>query len=186
MSRILSSYKIIPFAKDSVGWGPRMAPFAIPVAKWLVAKPSGKALGSLPQRRGHPDWEKAEGCFLGFLRTSPSCHSACSCWGTFIHPGPGGLICRLPSPRPRTFIFLTSSLPAKCQPVTSASPCRRSQWNLRSLPGRYSSVFFLMGTSRGGNELVTKVTLCGCVLGNLGLGLAHVKMSALPHPSPAF
>lgn len=127
-SRILSSYKVIPFAKDSVGWGPRMAPFAIPAARWLVAKPCGKALGSPPQRRGRPDWEKAEGCFLGFLLTSPPCHSACSCWGTFIHPGTGGLVCGPPPPPGVTFIFLTSSHPAKCQPVTSASHCPRSQW----------------------------------------------------------
>lgn len=125
---------------------------------------------------------KTEGCFLGFFCTSPPCHSACSCWGTLIHPGTGSLVC----PRWVTFIFLTSSHPAKCQPVTSASHCWRSQWK-PLLPSRALFICLLSyGDQPGGNEFVTKVTFCGCVLGNLGLGLTHATMSALLHPLPCF
>lgn len=82
-SQVLSFYKVIPFAKHSVGWGLGTANSALSGARWLGTKPSGKALGRSPRTGAGgwgAGWEGTEGCFLGILHKSPPVFSQ-QLWG---------------------------------------------------------------------------------------------------------
>lgn len=76
----MSSYTIIPFAKHGVAWAPGTAPFPILLARWLVAKTSGKALGSQPQSTEHRGWEKTQSCFLEILHKSSRATVCAAVW----------------------------------------------------------------------------------------------------------
>lgn len=67
-----------------MGWGPGTTPLDIVVARWLGAKPSGKALGSQPQHRGYPGWEKLRATFRNSSHKSPLA-LLCAAVG-YIHP----------------------------------------------------------------------------------------------------